>query len=151
MPYLDYLKKAKTVKESVHYTLYDICNSEFAKAKNIDNTPPLQIINNANLIIKHILEQLTTHYKIRPDIHSMFRCSKVNKAVGGVDSSQHCTGQAVDFTIVGIPNIAIIEWIRHNLDFDQLILESTWVHCSYTNGKNRKQVLRCINGRYISI
>jgi len=43
----------------------------------------------------------------------------------------------------------VAEWIRDNLDFDQLILEfytpgipdSGWVHVSYKHDENRKSVL----------
>ena len=46
---------------------------------------------------------------------------------------------AADIEIVGIPNKELAEWIRDNLEFDQLILEfyrdddpaAGWVHVSY--------------------
>ena len=48
-------------------------------------------------------------------------------------------------------NLQVALWIQNNCDFDQLILEfwkkedndpnSGWVHCSYVDGSNRKQVL----------
>jgi len=45
-------------------------------------------------------------------------------------------------------NLAVALWIENNVDFDQLILEfytgepnSGWIHVSYKDGSNRKQVL----------
>jgi zinc D-Ala-D-Ala carboxypeptidase len=46
-------------------------------------------------------------------------------------------------------NKKLAEWIKENLEFDQLILEfyveedpqSGWVHCSYDSDLNRKQSL----------
>ena len=69
--------------------------------------------------------------------------------MGSKSNSQHTTGQAVDFEIPGIPNLAVAEWIRDKLDFDQLILEffdpeephSGWVHVSLKKKDNRNQVL----------
>ena len=82
----------------------------------------------------------------------------MNKAVGGSSKSQHCHGEAVDFECSRIGNDELAEWIRDNLEFDQLILEfyqkgkpsSGCVHCSYkTNGENRQKVMTAlrVNGK----
>ena len=71
-------------------------------------------------------------------------------------SSQHTKGEAVDFEIAGISNLQVALWIQNNCDFDQLILEfwkevepnSGWVHCSYKEGSNRKQVLTYSGGEF---
>jgi zinc D-Ala-D-Ala carboxypeptidase len=59
------------------------------------------------------------------------------------------TGQACDIEIPGIPNAELAEWIKDNLEYNQLILEfytpgvpdSGWVHVSYIPEDNKKQVL----------
>jgi hypothetical protein len=79
----------------------------------------------------------------------MFRCETLNKDIGGVPTSQHCEAKAADFIIAGVQLKDIVEYIRHNLEFDQCILENTWVHCSYNSIHNRKQVLKNVNGKYI--
>jgi len=69
--------------------------------------------------------------------------------VGGSDRSQHCHGQAADFESYSVSNPDLAEWIRDNLEFDQLILEfyngkdpnSGWVHCSYNLMDNRKKCM----------
>jgi hypothetical protein len=38
----------------------------------------------------------------------------------------------------GIDNKAVCDWIIKNLEFDQLILEKSWVHVSYKK-PNRKE------------
>ena len=52
-----------------------------------------------------------------------------------------------------VGNDELAEWVRDNLEFDQLILEfyqqgkpsSGWVHCSYkTNGDNRQKVMTAL-------
>jgi zinc D-Ala-D-Ala carboxypeptidase len=83
-------------------------------------------------------------------VNSGFRGPKLNKAIGGARNSQHLTGQAADIEIPGLDNKVVFDWIKDNLDFDQLILEfykpgipdSGWVHVSWSNKKNRKQVIK---------
>jgi len=65
--------------------------------------------------------------------------------------SQTAERKGIDNTPAGEHlDAAIAEWIRDNLDFDQLILEfytpgipdSGWVHVSYkADGDNRKSIL----------
>jgi zinc D-Ala-D-Ala carboxypeptidase len=58
-------------------------------------------------------------------------------------------GRPADIEIPGIPNAELAEWIKDNLEFNQLILEfytpgvpdSGWVHVSYIPEANRNQVL----------
>ncbi len=61
----------------------------------------------------------------------------------------HPRGEAVDIEIPGIANNNLFEWVKNNVaEFDQLIREfpkpgdptSGWVHVSYREGNNRKQV-----------
>ncbi len=76
------------------------------------------------------------------------RCKKehvVNKAVKGSATSDHMTGRAADIT-GGSPaeNKKLFYMIQSlGLPFDQLIDEKNfaWVHVSYREGANRKQVL----------
>ena len=55
---------------------------------------------------------------------------------------------AADFEIAGVSNLEVALWIQNHCAFDQLILEyytgelnSGWIHVSYKDGSNRKQVL----------
>ena len=78
-------------------------------------------------------------------INSGYRCPELNKAVGGVATSQHTKGEAAD---VACEHPAyLVEYLRKSgLDFDQCIQYSTFVHLSLKlSGQNRKQYLK---GRY---
>lgn len=84
-------------------------------------------------------------------VTSFFRGKQLNKAIGGSVTSQHYTGNAIDFqkTANGKKtNAELFEYIAKNLDFDQLIWEHgddnepKWVHVSYKKQGNRKQILR---------
>ena len=106
-------------------------------------------------------------------INSCFRSEPLNTLIGGSSKSQHCcsgTSAAADIEIFSeeISNLQLAQWIKDNLEFDQLILEnyaperiskitgkpegpnSGWVHVSYSSiGENRKEVLRMVkkNGK----
>ena len=55
------------------------------------------------------------------------------------------------FETVSVSNPLLAEWIKSNLEFDQLILEypgkdprDGWVHCSYNRLSNRGEVLTAV-------
>ena len=85
-------------------------------------------------------------------VNSFFRSVKLNKAIGGSRTSQHCKGEALDldqdYRNTCVSNRDIYFFIKDNLDFDQLIWEGgnddspAWVHVSFSAKKNRKQLLR---------
>jgi hypothetical protein len=87
-------------------------------------------------------------------VTSAYRSPAVNSKVGGAKTSQHVQGQAADLKCEA-GNEVLFNWIRDNLDFDQLIWEfgtdkaPSWVHVSYSNTKNRKQILKAVkhNGK----
>ena len=74
-------------------------------------------------------------------INSMFRSEELNKAIGGSSKSQHCQGRAIDLddTFGHKTNAQMFQYIKDNLDFDQLIWEfgdennPDWVHVSYVS------------------
>lgn len=129
----------------------ELCASETAKKKGINNKPNAQQMVNLVYLTAYVLEPLRLAMKEPIKIGSGFRCEALNKAVGGVSNSQHMKGQAVDLCIDGDMKKGKkwFDYIRKNLPFDQLILEhnskgSYWVHVSYVYpdfGKNRRQVI----------
>jgi len=150
----EYLSKAKEQKLSKYFTLYNVIYSTTAVNLGIDNTANANIISAATLLINKVLEPVVAHFKTLPNISSFFRCPNLNAKIGSSSTSQHCKGEAVDFTIVTHTVEEIVEYIRHNLIFDQLILErvgkAVWVHVSYSKTRNRKQVLKYDGVKYVS-
>ena len=77
----------------------------------------------------------------------MFRSKKLNTGIKGSLTSQHLKGQAIDLTTMGLKtNLEIFNYIKDNLDFDQVIWEygrknPVWIHVSYKAKNNRKQAL----------
>ena len=130
---------------SPHFSLEEFIYSGTAVRRGIDNRPTQEHLSNMALVAQMILEPVRAHFGVPIRVSSGYRSEKLNRAVGGARSSQHCNGEAVDFTVQGVPNEVVCQWIAQNLMFDQLILEfppSGWVHCSFTNDRpNRKSIL----------
>ena len=82
-------------------------------------------------------------------INSGFRSPEVNKAVGGVPTSNHTTGCAVDTRCIGIEQAlryaAILLDISdlNNEDFDELLIEQKahviWIHFAVRPFGNRRK------------
>lgn len=136
---------------STHFTLEEMINSPTAKEKGINNMPGPAVLVNLTNVAQSILEPVRAHFGKPIKINSGYRSPELNTAIGGSATSQHCTGEAVDFEIEGISNKEVAEWVTNNLKYDQCILEfwvssegpnSGWVHVSLKkNGMNRKQKL----------
>ena len=129
-----------------HFTIDELCRSDTARSRGIDNTPTEEVRKNLTALVGNVLDPLRDWYGKPIRVNSGYRCTALNKAVGGVASSQHLTGQAADIdTNDTAENRRLMKHIEDNLDFDQLIWENggAWVHVSYRpDGKNRRQVLR---------
>ena len=143
------------MKLSKNFSLGEMIQSQTAIRKNIDNNPNGDQILNLIDLCDNVLQPLRD--AIGPiRISSGFRSQKLNVAIGGAASSQHCAlnGAAADIDM-GERNAEVFEWLKANVDFDQLIWEfgdksnPSWVHVSYKDGKNRNQILKAIkeNGR----
>ena len=139
---------------SAHFSLSELVRSETATRNGIDNTPGDTEIENLIVTCREILEPVREHYGIPFAPNSGYRCLALNRAIGSSDSSQHVTGNAVDFEIPGIDNKEAALWVMENCDFDQLILEfykegrptSGWVHCSYDEKKEHRRSARIFDG-----
>ena len=143
---------------SKHLSLAEVSRSETAKRKGINNTPSGEHLENFKKLAENIFEPIREHFGVPIHISSGYRSKELNAAVGGSLSSQHCQGEAIDIDMDGtsITNAQIFNYIKDNLNFDQMIWEfgndsnPDWVHVSYeSTGKQRKQILKAIkaNGK----
>ncbi len=135
---------------SRHFTLREACRSMTADRCGIDNTAPPEVAKNLILVAENILEPIRHYFDIPFSPSSWYRCLELNKTIGSKSTSQHVKGQAVDIEVPSLSNLKLAQWINHNLDFDQLILEfyneddpmAGWVHVSYVSPEdNRREVL----------
>ena len=121
----------------------------------MSNNPTPEHLENIRVLCERILEPIRAKYGPIV-ISSGYRSKTLNHYIGGALKSQHMEGKAVDIDMDGmgtVTNKEIFEYIKYNLEFDQLINEFNyaWIHVSYNAGKNRKQILDAlkVNGRTV--
>ena len=128
-----------------YFTIEELCHSDTANARGIDNTPTEEVKENLQALIENVLDPLREAYGKPIYVNSGYRCTELNKAVGGVNNSQHVNGEAADIDVFDEKeNRKIFDYIVNYLNFDQCLLENNgaWIHVSYKReGGNRKQVL----------
>ena len=138
-----------------YFTIEEMIKSSTATAKRIDNTPNQTVIDSLTKLIEAVLDPLREWYGKPIRVNSGYRCKALNKAVGSkAKNSQHLYGEAADITAGSKEeNEKLFNYIKDNLEFDQLINESnfSWVHVSYREGRLRKQVLALSKQSYISL
>ena len=136
---------------SKHISYHEGTYSRTGERRDLDNTPNDEQLSNMELIAGKVFEPLREWVGGPIKINSFFRSPKLNTAIGGSSKSQHCKGQAIDIddTFGRATNAEMYNWIKENLDFDQMIWEfgdddnPNWVHVSYVSKeKNRNRCLK---------
>jgi hypothetical protein len=108
----------------------------------------LQLVCNLKALASNPLEAVCAKYGKPPKFNSGFRT--------GDGKSQHERGQACDIQWPGISHTEYLtraQWIRDNVNFDQLILEhgnTLWIHVSWNKDsvQQRKSVITMFQGQY---
>jgi zinc D-Ala-D-Ala carboxypeptidase len=133
-------------KISKYITYQESITSQTAVRKGIANIPNEKELNCMQLVGIRVFDAVREHFGVPLRVSSFFRNAATNKAVGGSKKSQHLKGQAIDIQGTGkVTNEMIFDYIKENLDFDQLINEYnySWVHVSYVSKeKNRNQIIK---------
>lgn len=138
-----------------YFTIAELCASNTAKEKGINNTPSQAEKVNLSLLITHVLNPIREKYGKPIRVSSGYRNAALNKAVGGVSNSQHLTGQAADLVPTNGGSLADIFRAAVAVgSFDQLILEkpgnTAWVHVSYSDSP-RREILYYNGQKYTDI
>ncbi len=143
---------------SKHISYKEATRSITAIRLGIDNKPFEYELGNMKAVAENIFEPLRKWVGGAIKVTSFFRSEKLNKAIGGSATSQHCQGRAIDIDDVygHKTNAEMFHYIKNNLDFDTIIWEfgtddnPDWIHVSYvSNERNRGRVLKAIkeNGK----
>lgn len=122
-------------KLSPHFSYREGTYSYTGQVKKIDNNPTPEQLERMKFTASKLEEVRAILGDKEILVTSWFRSAALNKAIGGAQKSQHSNGEAVDFKCpgYGTPR-AICEALiknKHQLGYDQLILEPTWVHISF--------------------
>ena len=95
--------------------------SNTAKNNGINNMPGIddspstdEIIKNLNDLANNVIDPILEIY---PNliITSGYRCVKLNKILGGSNTSQHIFGQAVDLKVPQLTTADLYNWIYSNI------------------------------------
>lgn len=146
-----------------YFDFHEFERSDTAARLKIDNRLPEIVEAHVVELVDCLLDPLREAWGSPLIVTSGYRCSALNKAVGGSKTSAHLAGWAADI-VPGDPRWSAeelvdfaVEWMTANgLLFDQLIDEkkddSRWLHVGIRNlkGKQRREVKIYENGRYIT-
>jgi zinc D-Ala-D-Ala carboxypeptidase len=140
------------MKLSANFQLSELVKSQVAERKGIPNNPSPSHIDNLKALCVNVLQPIRSHFDSPVLISSGYRSAELCIAIGSKPTSQHIEGKAADIEVAGTDNKELAEWIKNNLEFDQLILEfyrdgepdSGWIHVSWNSGENRNQTLKAI-------
>lgn len=138
------------IKISKHISIKEATRSNTAERLGIDNFPNSPTLVNMQALAENVFEPLRKHFGHPIYITSFYRSPELNRAIGGSSKSQHCSGQAIDIddVIGSSTNADFFNYIKNNLEFDQLIWEfgnednPSWVHVSYNADNNRGNILK---------
>ena len=130
-----------------YFTIQELTISTTAERKGIANTPDQKAAAALTALVANVHDPLREAWGRPLVVNSGYRCPKLNRAVGGGARSQHTKGEAAD-----IRTLSNRRWeneqlfkliVQLKLPFDQLIDEHgySWIHVSYAEGSNRRQVL----------
>ena len=133
---------------SRNFTLQELIKSDTAIRMDINNNPNSGQIEKLKALCENILQPVRDHFG-RVKVTSGFRSPELCLAIGSSINSQHAKAEAADFECVGVDNAELFDWIKNNLQPDQLILEfytpgepnSGWIHCSWIEGTPRASYL----------
>lgn len=120
---------------SANFTYEEATHSDTALRHNIDNTPNIEQLYNIRWTAL-TLEKIRSFLGGYPIVvNSWYRCPALNMIVGGVPSSAHIEGFAVDFTV---PEFGTVEntikmiLLGGIVQFDELVWEyDKWIHMSF--------------------
>ena len=142
------------MKISDHITLEESTHN----SAGLVNVPTITQVQAMQNVAKNLFEPIRNWYGKPIAINSFFRNEEVNKHAGGVPTSQHLTGEAIDID-AGTDNHLIWAWLlKSGLKFDQIINENpikgnpSWIHISLKLvGTNRNQILQFDGKKYVEL
>jgi zinc D-Ala-D-Ala carboxypeptidase len=125
------------IKLTPHFTLAELTASSTAQRLRLDNQPGPDALRHLQGTAE-MLERIRSTLSAPIVITSAYRGPQVNRAVGGVSSSDHMTGQAADIVSPSFGSPYLIAKtlapLVQTLGIGQLILEGIkgkqWVHVS---------------------
>lgn len=140
-------------KLSEHFSLEEMCKTS-VKIKNVPNEAQVNNLMRLCGWLEMLRSEWNKRYGEGDDpivVNSGYRSPEVNKAVGGVEGSNHLTGCAADIRVAGMEQLIRYATILLDIsdesqeDFDELLLERSpkgtyWLHFAVRPSGNRRRV-----------
>ena len=145
----------KQAKLSQHFTLGELCKTSVRTADgNIPSHAAIENLKRLSGWLEMLRSEWNKRYGDGDDpiiINSGYRSAQVNKAVGGVATSNHLTGCAVDIRVLGMEQLLRYAVILLDVsdesqeDFDELLMERNakgtyWLHFAVRPEGNRRKI-----------
>ena len=156
-----------------HFSMAELTRSATAQKMGLDNTPTSAHRANLEMMVTMLIDPLREAWAIECaheqwgtpalTVTSGYRGFRLNKAVGGSNTSAHCIGFALDLVPANGRLAEFKKFCRQYLTgkpFDQMISEDEnaagvprWIHIGYMNqqGGQRRQLLSMVGGKYQTI
>lgn len=131
-------------KLSENFDLEEFTRSDKAKELGITNEPGEKELAALRELVSRTIQPLRDKLGVPIHVNSGYRCPELNKAVGGVPTSQHQKGEAVDLSIDGKASDILEALENNNIPFDQAILyrKQNFLHVSLKlDGVQRSNVI----------
>ena len=143
------------VRLSEHFKLAELCKTSVRTADgNIPSHAAIENLKRLSGWLEMLRSEWNTRYGDGDDpviINSGYRSPQVNKAVGGVATSNHLTGCAVDIRVLGMEQLLRYADILLDIsdesqeDFDELLIERNargtyWLHFAVRPEGNRRKI-----------
>lgn len=137
-------------KFTKNFSYDELIASATAKRLGLDNTPTYEEKEKLRKLAIEVLQPIRDKWKGAIVVNSGYRSEAVNKAVGGVKTSQHRLGEAADIKVGGkaenkkLFNLIYKMITNGDIKVGQLIDEYgySWIHVSLPReGKTNNQVL----------
>lgn len=115
---------------SKNFTLEEFLVSQTAERQGIDMTPPEDVIENLQELVRTCMQPLRDEVGRSIFISSGFRPLALNTAIGGSKTSAHMDGRATDFKVSDQTPYETCKLIEQmDLPYDQVIHEfARWIH-----------------------
>lgn len=131
-------------KLSDNFDLEEFTRSDKAKELGITNEPGEKELAALRVLVSRTIQPLRDKLGLPIHVNSGYRCPELNKAVGGVPTSQHQKGEAADLSIDGKASDILEALENNNIPFDQAILyrKQNFLHVSLKlDGVQRSNVI----------
>ena len=147
----------KQARLSDHFTLGELTKTN-TKIKNVPNEAQVENLKRLCGWLEQLRRRPTPSPSLLREgseepiiINSGYRSPEVNRAVGGVATSNHLTGCAVDIHVTGLEQLSHYASTLLDIsderqeDFDELLLERSpkgtyWLHFAVRPSGNRRKV-----------